>query len=224
MQFAARSPLLQGQDGVHSSRFFRVEAPVPVIVLLVVSLVLVLGTLAAFGQNSAHNPSQPAVLEAIPLSDHCPVNLRAEQGMGGQLRNARGPSSNQNTPPQSAGQQIPLNFDPPQQWVGQQIRLTLANTRLTGISGARIKVRGYTPTGRVMPSGFPAPDAAKSLDLILVVGPERDVSTNLRLENFSAVTSIELESVSYADGSRWQASAENRCEIAPDSLMLITSR
>lgn len=207
MQFAARSPLLHGQNGVHSSRFFRVEAPVPVIVLLVVSLVLILGTLAAFGQNPAHNPSHPAVFEVIPFSDHCPVNLHAEQGMGGELREV-----------------LPGHHETAPQWVGQQVRLTLANTRLIRITAARIKVRGYTPTSRVVPSGFPPPDAARSLDLVLTVAPEQDVSTELRLENFSAVTSIELESVSYADGSKWQASAENRCKIAPDPVMLITSR
>jgi hypothetical protein len=208
MHFAAHFPSFHGRNRVHSP-FFRVEAPVPVIVLLFVSLFLLLGTLAAFGQSPAHNPNQPAVFQNVPLSDHCPLNLRAEQGMSGELRNAKVLPGQQDAPPKS---------------VGQQIRLTLANTRLIGITAASIKVHGYTPTGRVMPSAVPPPDAAKSLDLLLVVGPKQDVSTDLRLESFSAVTSIELESVSYADGSRWQASGENRCEIAPDPLMLVTIR
>jgi hypothetical protein len=207
MHFAAHFPSFHGRYRVHGP-FFRVEAPVPVIVFLVVSLFLLLGTMAAFGQSPAHNPSQPAVLETIPLSDHCPLNLSAQQGMSGELRNAKVLPHLRETPSQPA----------------QQIRLTLANTRLTGITAARIKVRGYTPNGRIMPSGTPPPDAVKSLDLLLVVGPKQDVSTDLRLESFSAVTSIELESVTYADGSRWQTSTENRCEIAPDPLMLITSR
>jgi hypothetical protein len=208
MQFAAQSPFAHGRNRERSPRLFRVEAPVPVIVLLFVTLFLVLGTLAAFGQSRAPNPSQPAVLQSIPTSDHCPLNLRAEQGLSGELRSTRVLPSHQETPPQSV----------------QQIRLTLANTALIGITAARIKVHGYTPNGRVMPSGTPLPDAARSLDLLLVVGPRQDISTDLRLESFSAVTTIELESVSYADGSRWQATAENRCEIAPDPVMLITSR
>ena len=206
MPFAAQFPSFHGRNRVHSP-FFRVEAPVPVIVLLFVGLVLILGTLAAFGQSPAHNPSQPAVLETLPYSAHCPLNLSAQQGMSGELRSTKG------LPPLQETQSI-----------GQQIRLTLMNTGLTGITAARIKVHGYTPTGRVMPSGVPPPDAAKSLNLLLIVGPRQNVSTDLRLESFSAVTSIELESVSYADGNRWQASAENRCQIAPDPVMLITSR
>lgn len=207
MHFAAHFPSFHGRNRVHGP-FFRVEAPVPVIVFLVVSLLVILGTLAAYGQSPAHNPSQPAVLETVPLSDHCPLNLSAKQGMSGELRNAKVSPQPGETPRQPA----------------QQIRLTLANTQLTGVTAARIKVRGYTPNPRVMPVNTPRADAEKSLDLVLVIGPNQDVSTDVRLESFSAVTSIELESVTYADGGRWQTSAENRCEIAPDPLMLITSR
>ncbi len=138
MHFAAHFPSFHGRNRVHGP-FFRVEAPVPVIVFLVVSLLVILGTLAAYGQSPAHNPSQPAVLETVPLSDHCPLNLSAKQGMSGELRNAKVSPQPGETPRQPA----------------QQIRLTLANTQLTGVTAARIKVRGYTPNPRVMPSTRP---------------------------------------------------------------------
>ena len=88
MHFAAHFPSFHGRNRVHGP-FFRVEAPVPVIVFLVVSLLVILGTLAAYGQSPAHNPSQPAVLETVPLSDHCPLSSSAKQGMSGELRNAK---------------------------------------------------------------------------------------------------------------------------------------
>jgi len=206
MHFAAQFPSFHGRHRVHGP-FFRVEAPVPIIILLFVSLVLLLGTLAAFGQTPAA-ASPPATLETLTYSAQCPLNLSAQQGMSGELRNAKVLPHLRESPSQPA----------------QQIRLTLANPQLTGITAARIKVRGYTPNGRFMPSGDPRADAVKSLDLVLAIGPNQDVSTDLRLESFSAVMSIELESVTYADGRRWQTGTEARCQIAPDPVMLITSR
>jgi len=206
MLFAAHFPSFHGRSRVHGP-FFRVEAPVPIIVLLFVSLFLLLGTLAAFGQNPAHRTSQPASLESLTYSSQCPLNLSARQGSSGELRTTK--PGQKDTPPQS---------------VGQQIVLTLANPQLVGITAARIKVRGYTPTARSFPLAPPSPDAARSLDLVLTVAPGLDTTTDLRLESFSAVTSIELESVSYADGSRWRAGPQTRCQIVPDPIMLITSR
>jgi len=206
MPSAAHFPSFHGRSRVHGP-FFRVEAPVPVIVLLFVSLFLLLGTLAAFGQTTAP-ASSPASLESLTYSSQCPLNLSARQGSSGQLRTATRPGQ-KDTPPRS---------------VGQQILLTLANPQLIGITAARIKVRGYTPNARTFPLAPPSPDAARSLDLVLTVAPGLDTTTDLRLESFSAVTSIELESVSYADGSRWHAGPQTRCQIAPDPVMLITSR
>lgn len=206
MPIAAHHPSFHGRNRVHGP-FFRVEAPVPIIVFLFVSLLALLATMAAFGQSLAHNTSQPAVLETLTYSNQCPLTLSAQQGSSGQLRST---------------QVIPSHAD--KQPIGQQIRLTLANPRLIGVTAARIQVRGYTPNARAFPAASPSPDAARSLDLVLTVAPGQDATTDLRLESFSAVTSIELESVSYADGSRWQAGAEARCQIAPDPILLITGR
>jgi hypothetical protein len=206
MPFAAQFPFFHGRSRVHSP-FFRVEAPVPVIVFLFVSLFLLLAAMAAYGQTPAPHSSQPAVLQSLSYGSECPLNLSAQQGMSAELRTTR-----------------PGQKDTPTQSLSQQIRLTVANPRPIGINAARIKVHGYTPTARAFPLAPPSPDAAKSLDLVLTVAPGQDAATDLRLEGFSAVTSIELVSVSYADGTRWQAAAETHCQIAPDPVMLITSR
>jgi hypothetical protein len=195
-----------GRTRTHGS-FFRVDAPIPVIVFLFLSLFVLLATMAAFGQSTAARTSQPAVLQTLTYSGQCPVNLSAQQGMSGALRTTR--SGQKDTPPRS---------------VGQQIHLTLANPQPVGITAARIQVRGYTPAGRVFPLAPLSPDAARSLNLVLTLAPGRDATTDLRLESFSAVTSIELQSVSYADGTTWHADSQTRCQIAPDPVMLITRR
>jgi hypothetical protein len=165
-----------------------------------------LAALTLSAESSGRDNAQPAVVYQVPVSLGCPVGVRAEHGTGGGMlwvRDGR-----------SVG-------------IGQQIQLTLSNPKSVGIVGADIVVHGNTAKGRVLPahSGQAgSSEIAKTLELKLPVGAKEDASTDLFLRAFTSVTSIDLNAVQYADGSIWRASTLQSCHIAPDGVMLISSR
>lgn len=114
---------------------------------------------------------------------------------------------------------------------GQRLRLTLAGPRSGQIARATVTVHGMTPKGRVIeadsssirPANSSA-EATMTLDLVFTADGEDTVSSDLWAPGFSSVTSIELDSVTYANGSIWKFSNRDMCQVAPDPLMLIAAQ
>lgn len=48
-------------------------------------------------------------------------------------------------------------------------------------------------------------------------------SSDLSLRRFTSVTSVDLNSLTYADGATWQASSPGACSVVPDPLMLVSA-
>jgi hypothetical protein len=111
---------------------------------------------------------------------------------------------------------------PSQQW----LRFLLTNPKSLGITGIELAVHGLQPGGHVEPvvSGQPGAGALdKHVELQLVLDPAKRTTRDVRFDGFTSIRSIDLESVTYADGSVWHASARNPCRFEPSRVMLVAA-
>ena len=160
------------------------------------------------GQVTAGSPS--VYVLPVPSSLDCPVSMHAQQQGGLGILTAR---DDRGESRRRSG-------------IAQHIRLILgdAGNNSTQIVSAKVTVRGTSPKGRMTPTVFnqdASPDARKTLVLTFKADGSEGVSANLVLPGFTSVTSISLDSLTYADGSIWRPSNGRGCHTAPDLLMLV---
>ena len=67
-------------------------------------------------------------------------------------------------------------------------------------------------------------EVTKTLDLAFTAAEGQSTSTNLVVPGFTSVSSIVLDSVTYANGSTWKFSSHETCKVAPDPLMLVDAQ
>jgi hypothetical protein len=155
--------------------------------------------------NDKH-PSSSTLVINVPGSS-CPVGMRALQGSGGGLVAVRGAQ--------------------PQEGPAQRIHLILNNPKAGRIVSAKITVRGLSPKNRAVETlanqGSPS-DLTRGLEARFSPDSAISVATDLLLTGFTAVNSIELKAVTYADGSTWTVSAGEACRVTPSALMLVSGR
>ena len=149
----------------------------------------------------------------------CPVGLDASHGSGLPLlsfadgENRQGPRVNRPT-----GQtQLHLTF--------QHLHLTFTNPSSREIVSAQITAHGLSDNDRFIELSNPSnrPDLAKTVEVVMDVKANGHASKDLSLSNFTAITSIELNSITYADGSTWHASSPGACSVTPDLFMLVAA-
>jgi hypothetical protein len=107
----------------------------------------------------------------------------------------------------------------------QRISLTLSGKQI--VLG-EVRVHGFTAKGRVVQSTEspepPSGNVTRGLTLTFSADSGKSVSADLILPGFTAITSIELVSLEYSDGSEWHVSMQRPCAVTPDPLMLISNR
>ena len=135
----------------------------------------------------------------------CPIGMQARHGAGIPVGMNAGRSPI--TPP------------------AQRIHLTMTNLLAHEIVSAQFVVHGYSNKRRAMnlANSSSNPDLVKTVEVVLDVKGKSEASSDLSLSRFSAVTSIDLNSITYADGSTWHTPSPEACSIAPDMLMLVAS-
>ncbi len=118
----------------------------------------------------------------------------------------------------------------------QRIHLVLTSSKSAKIAGARLKVFGLSGKNRIeRASDNPNTpldrtnrkntfDLTKTLDVTFTPEGETSVATDLVLPGFTSVLSIQLESLSYKDGSTWAVAGQRACHVAPDPMMLVADR
>jgi hypothetical protein len=109
----------------------------------------------------------------------------------------------------------------------QRLYLVLVSPNSNRITSATVTVRGLTPKNRItqtLSSPGNSSDAAKTLSITFPAGPGKEVSSDLLVPGLSAVSSIDLDSITYADGSAWKLAAGNVCRTPIDGFMLISGR
>jgi hypothetical protein len=155
--------------------------------------------------NDQHQ-TQTIIVQLPPPNSVCPVFVHAQQASGAgrmEVDNAR-----------------PLGL-------AQLLHLTLINPDSSRVTGATVTVRGLTPKTRTtltLTTQSDASNAARTLDITFPAGPEKDVSSDLWVPGLSAVYSINLVSVTYADGSAWKLATGKTCLTPIDGVMLISGR
>jgi hypothetical protein len=154
----------------------------------------------------AGNPvSQTAVREVAPPSARCPVSLHAQQMPGADRWVVNG-----------------VTVKP----LAQRLRLTATAPHSGPIVAANITVHGYAGRPRFTSVGAAnqdAGDSARTLDVAFAPGADREASTDIALAGFSAVMVVELNSITYSDGSRWKLSAGSSCRTWIDGMMLVAT-
>ena len=175
----------------------------------VFSVAFLLGPMSVIAQTAVPpgNPVSQTVVVVVapPVAARCPVSLHARQMPGADRWVVNGVSVK------------PL---------AQRLRLTATAPHTGPIVAANITVRGYAGSPRFTPVGpanQDAGDSARTLDVAFPSGAGREASTDIALAGFSAVTVIDLNSITYSDGSRWKLNAGSSCRTWIDGMMLVAT-
>ena len=87
---------------------------------------------------------------------------------------------------------------------------------------ARVTVHGLNSKERILPVDSHSDDSGlltKTFTVSMASWGEAEVSGDLLLPGFTAARMVDLESVTYADGSTWTVASPAACHAAPDMLM-----
>ncbi len=170
----------------------------------ILPLAIVFATTSALGQYTHPTRIDPA---------KCPVGMQVTHSGRFAERNAKsGP----------ADDVVPSTPE-------QRINLKMINLLPHDIVNAEITARGFSHNWRVIfvsdtPGAQETPDLAKTVDVALEVKGNSSASRELSFAYFSAIRTIELNSVTYADGSTWRASSPGACSVAPSLIMPISAQ
>jgi hypothetical protein len=182
----------------------------------ILPLAIVLATTCAIGQDTVTHRSPNAAspnnesLGFYPYSlDRCPIGLQVNHGSFFlQRKTEYGPGSGDGVSPASSV---------------QRIHLTMTNPSLREVVKVELTVHGYSDKWRAIPLASSAPDLARRLTVVLDIKGNGHASSDLSLSSFTAVTSVDVDRLTYADGSVWHATARGACSVAPNPLMLVSA-
>ncbi len=183
----------------------------------IVPLVLLFAVPTIFAQQPVTPGNTKSTVLHLPRTSEasCPVGMRARHGAGVPVSMNAGPPIEKRAPDAPAFTEARA----------QRIHLTMTNLRSREIVSAQFVVHGYSNKGRAMnlANSSSEPDLAKTVDVVLDVKGKSEASSDLSLSRFTAVTSIDLKSITYADGNTWNTPSAEACSITPDLLMLVAS-
>jgi hypothetical protein len=157
---------------------------------------------ASFGVMGG--PSSGKMVARVVPPPACPVGLRAQHISDGMMVNTR---------------------DGKKQETSQRLQLSFSKASHP-IARATVNVSGWTMESRLEPATAEAakrgtgqsPVAVRTLTV-----PVTDGAADVWVPGLTGVSSIELVSLEYADGSTWTPSGADSCRFAPDPLMLIAA-
>jgi hypothetical protein len=156
-------------------------------------------------QAQAASPAPTAtIIMMSPSPNSCPVGLRADPAVG----------LTQNT----------INTNPGVP--SQTVTLELNNLGLRNVTRAQFTVHGLTGRGQVNPASLSDPEAAttsKQVELSFKIAHDGKASAPLLAQGFTSISWIELDSLTYADGSAWHASPQHNCSVVPNRFMLVAT-
>jgi hypothetical protein len=141
----------------------------------------------------------------------CPIGMRARRAAGLPVSMNAGPSVEKSPKVSPA--------------FTQRIQLTMTNLLAHEIVSTQFLVHGYSNKARAMnlANSSQEPDLAKTVDVVLDLKGKSEASSEVLLSRFSAVTSIDLKSITYADGNTWNTPSAEACSFTPDLIMLVAS-
>jgi hypothetical protein len=124
---------------------------------------------------------------------NCPVEIKASLNVAGKIV----PIENETTT-----------------WNEPQLKITLSNPK-SDVVAAQITIHGFPVRGQVIPAVLYMPDnpfeLTKAVNFDRTVATGQSASIDVSVHDFSSVTSIFLNSVTYSDGSRWHPANRKFC-------------
>jgi hypothetical protein len=190
----------------------------------VLPLAILFATAGAFAQQPAAPDSSKNVslTHLREVGADCPLGVQASHGAGVPIAMNAGPAINGK--PIVNGQPLPWTRDSAPT-LDQRLHLTMINLRAHDVVSAEITAHGFSDKWRAidLTTTSQTPDLAKTVDVVLDLKGNGHASTNVSLNHFTAVTSIDLTSVTYADGSTWHATSQGACSVTPDLMMLVNA-
>jgi hypothetical protein len=106
--------------------------------------------------------------------------------------------------------------------IGQWMHVTL-NVHQGAI--ATLAVHGYSNKGRATETSLDSsPDAVRTVTVYLAPAQNSQPAGDVWAPELTAVSSIDLVSLNYDDGTSWSASSGQTCKVTPDPMMLISGR
>jgi hypothetical protein len=170
---------------------------------------LVSGALSAVAQQPA-----TVVLQAPAMASRasdCPIDMRVRQVNGGSLRQAGKDGA------RAAA-------------FTARLRLLLNDARLSNQASPRlveatVTVHGTNGKGQILPADAKTDSQVKKIVTVqLSANGEPEVSGDLMLPGFTSANMVELNSVTYDDGTVRKFSAAATCRVAPERLMEVSGR
>jgi hypothetical protein len=96
----------------------------------------------------------------------------------------------------------------------QRLHITLGNPK-SEVASAQITVYGYPVGGRVAPAVLYFPhdpaEITKTIAFDRAVGARQAAAIDISVRDFSTVTSIDLNAMTYSDGSTWRPAENKSC-------------
>ncbi|HWG19315.1 MAG TPA: hypothetical protein VG225_02215 [Terracidiphilus sp.] len=178
---------------------------------------VMLGPVALGAQKAASSPAPAQLVMNVPAGNGCPIGMRAEHGTGSGLVMTRDDHGKQAVPPGKDHGYMAKE-------ISQQIHLTLTNPLNRKIAAARVTARGLTARGRItktLSTGDDGSNVTRTVDVKFSSADGRNVSADVTFPAFTVVNSIQMESITYADGSVWKLDDAQTCRVVPDPLMLV---
>jgi hypothetical protein len=107
------------------------------------------------------------------------------------------------------------------------LQLDVSNPSPRDIVAAEFTAHGFSRKLRAIDPSDPsnAPNVWKTVDVTLDVQGKGHTSRELSLAHFTAIlTSIDVDSVTYGDGTSWQAPSPGACSIIPNPTVRISGQ
>jgi hypothetical protein len=180
----------------------------------ILSLAILLTTAPAFSQEIVMRSDAKLASAPPPLHmdrTNCPVGLEVKHATGLPTAvSVEGPAINGKAIPYGQVQLAVQNLG---------IHLILTNLSPQSIVSAQLVVHGFSSKWRYVPLSGADPDLATTVDVALDVKGNGQASRNLSLSHFTAITAVDVNAITYADGSNWRTSSPGACSASPDLLM-----
>jgi hypothetical protein len=177
-----------------------------ILVSILVSILIPFAAVPAAAQTMSQ-PPMPAAVFTPPLVDNsCPVSIRAQHLAGSEMMQARDRRPGE---------------------LGQRLSLTLAGHDFRQIASVTVTVHGMSGKGRMteaLSTQNSSPDAVYTLAVPLDGQSGKALFARIWVPGMTAVQTIDLKSVTYADGGTLSLSGIASCRIAPDPIMLIAGQ
>jgi hypothetical protein len=108
----------------------------------------------------------------------------------------------------------------------QSLNVAMANPTSRDIVSAQITLHGLSQHYRLTPltaDTASTGDLSKQVTLDLSVDAGKRADTDFRVSGFTSIQRVDLDSLTYSDGTKWTAPAHHSCSIVPNGLMLVAS-